>query len=225
MIVRFRPLGDWPGERTPADTRMSSGRFSAPWPATLRLLERELGHLDATEVVIEAGFTDRDIRLDGWPRADARDPADPGVVISFETADHGPLRYSCDMFAKHWHGDLPGWQANLRAIALGLEALRKVERYGIASRGEQYTGWKQLGSGGPIPMGGTGPGMTRAQAAELLGVHSDANDAAVKAMAHDPDGEMVEHAFRVAAKRLHPDVGGDPDVFRRVQQAREVLTS
>jgi hypothetical protein len=36
---------------------------------------------------------------------------------------------------------------NLRAIALGLEALRKVERYGIAERGQQYAGFAQIGAG------------------------------------------------------------------------------
>jgi hypothetical protein len=35
------------------------------------------------------------------------------------------------------------WQDNLRAVALGLEALRRVERYGIAQRGEQYAGWRR----------------------------------------------------------------------------------
>lgn len=36
------------------------------------------------------------------------------------------------------------WQDNLRAIALGMEALRKVARYGIVKGNEQYSGWKQL---------------------------------------------------------------------------------
>jgi hypothetical protein len=39
------------------------------------------------------------------------------------------------------------WQHNVRAIALGLEALRKVDRYGITRRGEQYAGWKALPAG------------------------------------------------------------------------------
>ena len=29
--------------------------------------------------------------------------------------------------------------------------MRKVERYGITKSGQQYTGWKQLGSGTPMP--------------------------------------------------------------------------
>lgn len=42
----------------------------------------------------------------------------------------------------------PTWQDNLRAIALGLDALRRVQRYGIVKEDEQYTGWKQLTGGG-----------------------------------------------------------------------------
>jgi hypothetical protein len=41
----------------------------------------------------------------------------------------------------------PTWQANLRAITLGLEALRRVQRYGIVKEDEQYTGFKALTSG------------------------------------------------------------------------------
>lgn len=40
------------------------------------------------------------------------------------------------------------WQHNVRSIALGLEALRAVDRYGITKRGEQYAGFT-----GALPAG------------------------------------------------------------------------
>ncbi len=44
------------------------------------------------------------------------------------------------------------WQHNVRSIALGLEALRAVDRYGISRRGEQYAGFRAaLTSGGARP--------------------------------------------------------------------------
>jgi hypothetical protein len=46
------------------------------------------------------------------------------------------LLYACDRF---WR-----WQHNLRAIALGLEALRLVERYGIGDAHQQYAGYRAL---------------------------------------------------------------------------------
>ena len=38
-----------------------------------------------------------------------------------------------------------------------------------------------------------------------------------------PTRDAVEKAFRERAKRLHPDAGGDPHEFRKVQWAVEVL--
>ena len=140
MKLTYRPLpAIWPsGERT--RFRFES-RFKAGWNDTLNLLERELGHLGvsaASTVVLETGFSERDIRLDGYPRADAR-PGDPAVIISFESK-YGPLRYGCDTYRTH--------QDNVRAIALALTALRTVDRYGVTKRGEQYAGWKQLPAAG-----------------------------------------------------------------------------
>src|SRR5947208_1880483 len=78
--------------------------------------------------------TESDIRLDGRPRARAV-ASHPGVVLAFDSR-HGPLKYAVDTFDR--------WQDNLRAIALGLEHLRAVDRYGVTRRGEQYTGWRQI---------------------------------------------------------------------------------
>ena len=87
------------------------------------------------------------------------DPKGPAVIIAFESK-HGPLKYATDVF-DHWH-------ANLRAIALGLEALRKVERYGITQRGEQYTGFRTWNSGIEMPAAQ----MTELEALEFLRIHA-----------------------------------------------------
>lgn len=130
--VTFRPISSWPVEFS--RTRTFHNPFRAGWDDTLRLLSYELEKLGAKSVVIEAFFAEDDLRLDGWPRAGRR-PAQPGVIVSFDSR-HGPLRYGTDAF--------PEYEANLRAIGLGLEALRKVDRYGIGKRGEQYQGWKAI---------------------------------------------------------------------------------
>lgn len=135
-IFRVRPISTWPGGQIGPGRRSP---FDAPWWSTLELLERELGMLGASRVVLEMAIEESDLRLDGMPRARAV-ARHPGVVLSFESA-HGPLRYATAEF--------DSWQANVRAIALGLEALRKVDRYGIAKRGEQYRGYRQIESGGP----------------------------------------------------------------------------
>ncbi|HVM30751.1 MAG TPA: hypothetical protein VM305_08315 [Candidatus Limnocylindrales bacterium] len=133
----------WPYPETPAYERRSRWTFKAGWANTLTLLEREIEHLDGREVILGGGFREQDIRLDGLPRSDARDPAFPGIEISFELPDRRRLVYATDV-CDHW-------QHNVRSIALGLEALRAVNRYGITRRGEQYAGFAQLPPGGPDP--------------------------------------------------------------------------
>ncbi len=180
--VTFRPIDEWVGERTRYPQR---SRFDAAYSTTLDLLDRELDKLRATSVVIQLALAEDDIRLDGLPRAQAR-PAHPGVVLAFGSK-YGPLKYATDTFDR--------WQDNLRAIALGLEALRKVDRYGITKRGEQYTGWKAIGTGSEA--------MTREQAVEFMEMHGG--------------------SYREAAKRLHPDAGGNAHEFAKLTQAKALL--
>ncbi|HYF72005.1 MAG TPA: hypothetical protein VD864_04240, partial [Nocardioides sp.] len=144
MTMAFRALERWPFPETKPGERRSSP-FKGTYSSTLDLLSRELYHLRSDlyglailQVVTRNG--ERDLRQDQWLRADAR-VTHPGVAISMGSK-FGPLTFHCDRFV--------GWQANLRAIALGLESLRRVGRYGIGGSGEQYRGWTALpaGSGG-----------------------------------------------------------------------------
>lgn len=199
MRIIYRPLpAVWPsGNRTPANQR-EWPRFRAGWNDTLRLLERELGHLGvhaATTVVLEAGYREGDLRLDGLPRRDARKPDDPAAIVSFESR-YGPLRYGCDTYTK--------FEANMRGIALALEALRAVDRYGVTKRGEQYQGWKAL-----------------PPAAETL--TSRAAEDLIRKFAGTTDGTDLRDVARRAARRVHPDAGGTREQWDRLQRAREVL--
>lgn len=181
MNVTFRPLPVWPYPAT--RDRRSRWTFKAPWSSTLDLLYREVEKLGGRNVVLGAGFRERDLRLDGMPRAGAREPMHPGVEISFDSR-HGRLVYATDVCVR--------WEHNVRSIALGLEALRAVDRYGITRRGEQYAGWKQLAPG--TTDGGSDRGR------ELIRQHGS-----VKAALH----------------ASHPDHGGSERDFRDVQAARE----
>lgn len=140
ISARFRPMPIWPHKATPPAARRSRWTFKADWSNTLKLLDRELGYLGARNVVIGCGLREQDIRNDGWPRSGAREPSHPGVEVSFDTR-HGRLVYATDVCER--------WEHNVRAIALGLEALRAVDRHGITRRGEQYAGFKALSAGGP----------------------------------------------------------------------------
>ncbi len=128
--ARFRPMPIWPHGTTPADARRSRWTFKASWQNTLDLLDRELRHVQACDVVIGCGLREQDIRLDGWPRAGAREPSHPGVELSFASLVQSQrLVYATDVCER--------WEHNVRAIALGLEALRAVRNGASAGRGRE----------------------------------------------------------------------------------------
>ncbi len=210
---RVVPIETWPGEhtrhrkRTPFRRRAGHGPWSergVNWSGTVELLERELKMLAAKDVLLQMAVDDRDIRLDGWIRANAS-PRHPGVILTFDSK-HGPLSYPCDSFKD--------WQSNLRAIALALEALRKVDRYGVTKRGEQYRGWKQL-----PPAGESTVTMTAEAAATVVATAQGLYPA--DDLLRSPT--TMAKAVRLASKSLHPDAGGSARDFQVLQQARGVL--
>ena len=199
----FRPIHNWP---RPETKRRRRSVFKSPYSKTLDLLFREIEYLGGRNIVIQIDVEESEIRLDGWPRSDAR-PTSPRVLVSLESK-HGPLAYPCDRFDR--------WQDNLRAIALALEALRKVDRYGVTTHGEQYTGWRAL----PAPVNGDGF-ATAEEAVEFIAKHCDCT--AVEIVA---DIDLFRLAHRQAAKRLHPDVNNGQDAdFKKLQKARELIAA
>lgn len=191
MGITLRPF------ESPPPSGETYSPFDAKLSDTLGLLARELRLLDAKQIVLQVGYQDRDLRLDGMPRANARMLHD-AVALSFESK-WGPLRYETNEFVARYYRNQEGWASNLRAIALGMEALRKVDRYGVSKRGEQYTGWRQIAqTTDPIQR------MTTAEARAYLD--------------EVWGGDVTE-----AIKKTHPDAGGDPDEFRKVQRARELI--
>jgi hypothetical protein len=166
-------------------------QFSASTTQTLRTLSREMSHLSAKRIVIELDVQERDIRLAGYPRANAR-VDHPAVAVSFESR-FGPLRYATCEFTS--------WEDNLRAIALAMEALRAVDRYGVSKRGEQYQGWRAI------------PQTTSGDPGANINTIDDA-----RRVLDEWDGDLKAALFAT-----HPDRGGDPDDFRRVMRAKELL--
>lgn len=200
MRYEIRPLGPWTGPVT--TDRRNGAQFRADWNSTITLLGRETDHLGAQLVVVQVAAGEGDIRRDGMLRAGAR-VTFPGVRISFDSR-HGPLTYATDAYA--------AWKANVRAIALALEALRAVDRYGVAKTGEQYRGWRAIE--------GASTQMSLDAAARLLAGESGNRFTVDQLLTVT---EAVSTAYRVAARRLHPDVGGDRALFERVTAARDLL--
>lgn len=215
MILTFRPIKVWPpGWKDVGRNRVVS-HFRARYSDTLERLDRELRALNATDVSLQVDASPRDVRLDGQLRADAR-VDHPGAILTIESRRLGTLTYSCDRFVRpvYRRDSGPSWQHNLRAIALGLEALRTVDRYGIADRDQQYAGYREIGSGA-TPMGPP----TVEGAARFIAETVDPGW--LVDVENDPFFALS--IFRDAAKLAHPDAGGDPEVFKRLTAARDVL--
>jgi hypothetical protein len=218
--VRYtvRPISDrsWLGT-----TKKEATRFSAKWTATEQLLLDEIGHLGGKDVVLEIDVREQDFKLNGELRANAK-ATSPAVAIAFESK-HGPLFYRCDRFYAQYYGQGEDWQHNARAIALTLQALRAVDRYGATETGQQYTGFKALGAGRAMPASH----MTRTEAAALLdrvAIGPDAepdDDAIPRILASEA---LAKSALRSARGAAHPDRnGGDQTLWDQVEQAGKVL--
>jgi hypothetical protein len=190
IVLKFKPIERWPTEPTKYRQR---SKFDSTYSQTMDLLQKELAHLNAKEVFIHLFLGFGQIRQDGQPYADSK-PTQPGVILSFK-GKHGDTMMPCDHFDH--------WRDNLRAIALSLEALRKVDRYGCAKKGEQYVGWKQL----PDPL---------AKAASVLVRHSRLGQSTITR-------ENFDAIWRAATQNTHPDRGGSADDFRAVMEARETI--
>jgi len=205
MQASFRPLV-WPPRPDTRDRRWRP--FKASWTNTLNLLDREIGMLRGSALIVAGGWKEHEIRLDGMVRADAREPAHPGVEISFDSR-HGRLIYATDVCSH--------WQDNVRSIALGLEALRAVERFGVAMRGQQYAGFRELPSGI-----GRGVIISSLDEARLIlldafgGEHPEPDDP-------EFGGGTLDEMYRRAVKAAHPDTGGSDEEFLRVRAAYELL--
>jgi hypothetical protein len=208
MQWQIEPMPAWPYPETKG---RKGNPFRAKFDATLKLLESELDHLQVQGAVAVRVVTDAaDVRRDGMLRARA-DVRHPGVALSFTSAKHGPLTYPCDSFRGQYYGEPADWQINLRAIALGLQHLRALDRYGIAGRGEQYAGWRAIESGGAV----------------IRAAGFDTADAALRWLASY--AELSRHStpartlVREARKKAHPDVGGDQADWDRVDAAEQLL--
>lgn len=152
----------------------------------VRRLQDEIDRLRVTDYVLS---TNLQLRLDGLPRADQRAPADPGACLYFKLRGK-PHALPCDTYDRV--------ADNIAAIAKHIEATRAIERYGVATVEEMFTGFTAL----PSPdakrpwrdvMGFNGAVVTR---------------------------EQVEARFRALAGVRHPDKGGSDAMMAELNAAR-----
>src|SRR5262249_12622020 len=116
---------------------------------------------------------------DGPPVSGYKQPADPGVAVYFEL-NKKPVSLACDKWIRV--------EDNIWAIAKHIEALRAQDRWGVGTLEQAFRGYMAL------------PGIGQTTGEKwwmVLGVPINAT----------PD--KIKEAFRLLAKKHHPDKGGD----------------
>ena len=183
----------WPSgwKRTPASQRhraaFRTGKQPLTVSAALGRLARELRLLNAVDEVLSTNVA---VRIDGWPRSGQAEPSDPGAAAYFKIAGT-PTVLACDRWTRV--------ADNIAAVAQHIDALRRIDRYGVGTLEQAFAGYAAL----PERAGGVEAWW------EVLGVAPQASR------------EGVEIAYRELARTLHPDAGGDHDRMARLNRARD----
>lgn len=114
-------------------------------------------------------------------------PDDPGVAVYFQIGGE-PHCLPCDTYLLVEH--------NIAAIAAHIEATRAIERHGVASVREMFSGFAAL----PAPQ----------KWFEILGVSAGSN------------ADVIRAAYRALAAKRHPDrPGGSHDAMSELNKARD----
>lgn len=156
----------------------------APGDAAARL-ERELDRLGASDALLS---TNLKLRLDGAPRGDQGEPSDPGAAVYF-TLKKQPRCLACDRWTRV--------ADNIAALAQHIDALRRIDRYGVGSLEQAFAGYAALPP-------------TAVDWPIVLGVPTSASR------------DEIVSAHRKLAARHHPDKGGRLEDMARINAARDV---
>lgn len=130
-------------------------------------------------------------RLDGLPRSDQSNPADPGVAIYWRKNQTAPMK----CMAVDRYRDVAD---NLAAVAATFEAMRAIERHGGAEILERtFRGFAAL------------PASTGRDWWDVLEVRRDATK------------DIIESNFKRLMRDRHPDAGGSHDAMSELNLARQ----
>lgn len=157
-------------------------------PAAIDRLEGQLLRMGAEDLLLSSNVP---VTLKGLPSGKAAEPGDTGVAV-YLTLDRKPLVFACDKWDRV--------ADNIAAVAQHIDALRRIDRYGVGKIEQAFAGYLAL----PASVDDW---------REVLGVGEYATI------------EQVDAAFIEKAKTAHPDVGGTHDEMARLTAARDLARS
>ena len=147
-------------------------------------LEAELTRLGASDPILS---TNVPVGLKGMPLSNKGEPGDTGAAV-YITLGGKPLVFACDKWDRV--------ADNIAAVAQHIDALRRIDRYGVGKVEQAFAGYAAL-----------------PPSAEdwrfVLGVGDYATL------------DQVDAAFLEKAKTAHPDVGGTHEDMARLTAARD----
>jgi len=178
----------WPAGWPKTDaSRRETARFNTTLPAALANLQKQIKLMGGKNLILSSNYT-----------LGSANPKEPGVVAYFDWCAE-PHKYPqqflsmaipCDRWLRIEH--------NVQAIALTVEAMRGMERWGAKHMIKaMFTGFKAL------------PAAKSSDWWVVLDVDRNAQV------------DHIKERYRSLVKQFHPDNGGSTDDFRRVQTAYE----
>lgn len=122
------------GKREKSDSASYSRLKNMTVALGTKRIQDELARMRAGNVIISTNLT---LRLDGMPRADQREPTDPGAAVYWTDRSGATRNIAIDQYIKI--------ADNLAAIAATLDAIRTVARHGGAEIGHRaFTGFTAI---------------------------------------------------------------------------------
>lgn len=162
----------------------ADGRLSI-FAATDRL-EGELDRLGARNSILSTNVS---LRLDGRPRSD-EEPDDRGAAVYFAFKGRATV-FACDKYDRV--------ADNIAAIAAHIDALRRIERYGVGSLEQALAGYKAL------------PADSAADWRQVFGFTPNST----------PTLEDLDAAYKRLAKERHPDRGGSDEAMFHLNRSHD----
>jgi hypothetical protein len=182
MSARAYPL-QWPKgwPKTEPNKREAGQQFKATLAGALEGLRKEVTRLGCKNLVLSSNYTLGNER-----------PKEPAVVAYFEY-NGNPVAIPCDRWSKI--------EANVRAIALTIEAMRGMERWGAKHMiTAMFSGFTAL------------PERTGPSCWDILGIKAEPL----------PTEQVIMAAYRTKAQAAHPDRGGSQEAFVQLNQAKDI---